>query len=98
MEFTIKFIEELIDELNDNIPPVIYEDADCGPMCFGFAYNGIAVAVTFMEITLWDSENDGREFNEDLDDYEPLKDYVLRQFNTYVKNLNIFYQAYATKV
>lgn len=98
MEFTIKFIEGLIDELNDNIPPIIYEDADCWPMCFGFAYNGIAVAVTFMEITLWDSENDEREFNEDLDDYEPLKDYVLRQFNAYVKNLNIFYQAYATKV
>lgn len=48
-----------------------------------------------MDIILWDDNNDLRQFNEFTNEYEPLKEYVLRQFDLYVRNINKFHKSYA---
>lgn len=44
-------------------------------------------ALSGLEMLLWGSENDDREYREETNDYEPLEDYVLREFNKKVKYL-----------
>jgi hypothetical protein len=45
-------------------------------------------AIYFMGIILWTDENDEREYIEDTDEQEPLKDYILRESKVILKDLN----------
>lgn len=35
----------------------------------------------FLDIVIWDSDNDEREYNEEIDEYESLEEYVVNKIN-----------------
>ena len=45
-------------------------------------------AIYFMGITLWTDENDEREYIEDTNEQEPLRDYIVRESKVILKDLN----------
>jgi len=46
-----------------------------------FCSNGFCCLIKFLDNIIWSSENEEREFLEDKDDYEPLKEYVIKKYN-----------------
>jgi len=55
---------------------------------FTFESDGKNCAISFMEVQIWDNENDGREWREE-DEQEPLKDFVIREAKKILADLNI---------
>jgi hypothetical protein len=41
-----------------------------------------------MGVVLWTDDNDEREYIEDTDEQEPLRDYIVRESKTLLKDLN----------
>lgn len=40
-----------------------------------------------IKIDIWDSESDNRKFIEEVNDYEPLEDFILKTLNDCIKKL-----------
>jgi hypothetical protein len=55
---------------------------------FEYRTDGFSDAIYFEDVLLWYSEEDSREYNEELDEYEPLESYIRKMFNKYVEELN----------
>lgn len=78
---------EAVDYLYDLLDPEI-----------AFAMEGITVveyryvmhrhSVYFMGQHIWDSDNDERPYNEELDEYEPLRTYLSREIGELLDRLN----------
>jgi len=60
-----------------NYPELIY---DYGTF-FELRTVGDCSCITYCDITIWDSENDDREYNEEIDEYESLEEYVVNKIN-----------------
>ena len=45
-------------------------------------------AIYFMGVILWTEDNDEREYIEDTDEQEPLRDYIVRESKVILKDLN----------
>ena len=52
------------------------------------SYGWYNSAIYFMGIILWTDENDEREYIEDTDEQEPLRDYIVRESKVILKDLN----------
>lgn len=80
-----KTVQEVVESLNWKLWG---EKGDNNVYC-AFTYENATVweLVRFydtnfgLEIILWNSEDDNREYREETDDYEPLEDYILREFS-----------------
>ncbi len=77
---------DTVNELNEELYEKIGESGEF----FTYSYNGYANIIGFGDIQLWHSEIDDREFNEDKNEYEPLKPYIKRKFNEYIDKLNTY--------
>ena len=80
MEDYQKIVSELNQELFDR-----FEETE---LCFSYSTNGVIDSVSFEGRLLWDSENDGRKWDEETNDYEPFKPFIIRQYSNWVKRLN----------
>lgn len=74
---------EVINELNEELFEKHGADSE-----FEYRTNGSYDAICFRDVIIWDSENDGREFIEEEDNYEPFIPYIKREFNKYIKDLS----------
>ena len=81
-EEALALVEELNDELQDRGGLEYY----C-PFEFK-SYGWKNSAIYFMGIVLWTDDNDEREYIEDTDEQEPLRDYIVRESKTLLKDLN----------
>jgi hypothetical protein len=76
-------------DLVDNIQGEIYEQT-CGceyyliEVCF---CSGMCV-INFLDIQIWNSDDDMREYDEVKDEYEPLGDFLRREINNEIKKLS----------
>lgn len=77
---------EIIDELNE----YIFSIEENSVRAFSYMTNGYSDAILFGEEIIWDSENDDREFIEELNDYEDFLPFIKRQFNNYINNIEKF--------
>ena len=71
---------EVVDALNDLIWGVDAEHKENFDMSFSYHYNTICERIMFEDIVLWCSENDEREFIEEINDYEDLLQFCKKQF------------------
>lgn len=56
---------------------------------FKYSSNGYySEYISFNDYVLWSFEDDEREFNEELNEYEPLLPFVKKKFNGYLEELN----------
>jgi len=79
----IDFVE-IVNELNQEI----YEKHGDIEDCFYYSSDGYCDVFGFGDKMLWNSENDDREFNEELNDYEPFKPFIIKEFNSWIDNLS----------
>ena len=82
MEKYIKIIQTLNEELDEKM-----KTFDHG-FYFSYSTEGYIHMIEFMNELLWDSENEGRKFDKEKNEYEPLMPYIKRKFNDYVDELN----------
>lgn len=78
--------EEVLDvvrELNDEIDNKL-ENAEA-TFHFSMESDGYCSLVTFMGLNVWSSEDDERDFIDEKDEYEPLKDYIKRETSKLVR-------------
>lgn len=54
---------------------------------FEFTTTGFAQIITFGEMVVWSSEDDNREFFEDLNEYEPMETFIRKEFNKRIDHL-----------
>lgn len=78
-------IVNMVADLNEKVIGIVhYKLYDKGIEPFNYITNGYCHSIDFFNIQLWNSENDEREYiNEgtDLEDYEPLEDFIIREAN-----------------
>ena len=56
-------------------------------MPFNFESDGHTCAISFLGITLWDDDNDDREWLEG-DEVEPLRDFIIREAKKILVDIN----------
>jgi len=76
MEELIK-IDAIVNDINVELFNITKEE----DIELWYESNGSRVIVRFCGMKLWDSENDDREYNEELDEYEDLEYYIRKEFN-----------------
>ena len=76
-------VYQVVDELN-NLLWKKYQEEE---FQFKFSSNGYYNAILFNDYMLWYSDEDDREFNEETNDYEPLKEFIIKEFNKYISHL-----------
>jgi hypothetical protein len=74
----------LVSDLNNEL----YEKIGETERKFSYSSDGYIDCILFGTELLWDSDNEGREYIEENNDYEPLKPFIRRAFNDYVNKLN----------
>jgi hypothetical protein len=81
-EEALALVEELNNELQDRGGLEYY----CPFEFKSYGWNNSAIY--FMGVVLWTDDNDEREYIEDTDEQEPLRDYIVRESKTLLKDLN----------
>lgn len=90
----IQQVEEILDaitainiELNaqyENIDNRVYQNA---PM-FRYHTNGLYDWITFGDEFVWQDDDDPRWFDDDKDEHEPMKDFLVRWFFEFKSTMN----------
>lgn len=81
VEEVLEVVRKLNDEINENL-----EEASA-TFYFGMDTDGYSSVVTFMGINIWSSEDDERDFVDNINEYEPLIDYLKFEANKMIENL-----------
>jgi hypothetical protein len=84
----MKEIVRIINEINDNMydsNPKFFNEYNC--YC-EVSSNGLQTIVKFLDICIWDEDNDDRKFNEDANEYESLESYLREKITKIIKELN----------
>lgn len=71
----------------NNLNEELYERFGETESTFIYWTNGFVDCIKFGEIWLWNSEDDGRDWLEDKNDYEPFEPFIKRTFNKEVEKL-----------
>lgn len=85
-------IQEAIEYLNDKIHGENAEHVNNLNHNFYYTDCGFAQSISLaindeyfnVDINLWNSENDDREFIEAKNDYEPLEHFIIKRYNRFV--------------
>ena len=83
MKESLQNVYDIVEKLNQ----WIYEKYDDPYNQFGVCSNGYMIAVEFNRECIWDSENDEREFYEDINEYEDLETHIKLEFNKYIDTI-----------
>lgn len=86
----LKVVEDLNNESWIDIPASRYNDILCfNP--FKCEFDGYYYSINFMNICIWDSDNDGRNYDENNEGYGeekiPLRDYIIKESKKITKHL-----------
>ena len=73
----IMLMEEVVSVITDISNSI--EDKDVSNFPFILMTDGCNAIVEFAGCRVWSREDDCREFDDDTNDYEPLKDYLIAQ-------------------
>jgi len=90
-----KTTQEVVEFLNEKLHGVDAEHEDNFMNFFTYETNGMYEAITLrvydedveIKISIWNSESDDREFIEEINDYEPLEDYIVKQYDECIEKL-----------
>lgn len=84
MSDQVNEIDSLVYEINCAISDEISEE-----FCDILSYNsnGFVTQISAGNTLLWNSDEDCRKYNEHSDEYEPIKDYVIREFIKYLDDI-----------
>lgn len=88
----MKMLYKLVQELNQEL----YEKYERDNIWFSYTLDNFVESIAFnsfgenhkIKIELWNSENCQQIFNEDRNEYEPIRDTILRELKIAVKDLN----------
>lgn len=70
-----------VDKINEELFELAFELTGDDEVSINLIYFNGRIIIEFFKMRLWDSDNDDRDFNEDLDEYEDLENYIRKQFN-----------------
>lgn len=77
---------QIVNTLNSELYDKVGETEDQ----FYYTTNGYVDIIGFGDKTLWNSEEDDRQFDEETDEYEPLTPYIKRLFNEWCDKTQTF--------
>jgi len=77
---------DLVQELNYDLWEEFQEDF----YQFSYSSNGTVDLIKFEGLVLWCSEDDDREFFEDINDYEPIKPFIQKKYNDLIDRFYSF--------
>ena len=81
---------EIVSELNGMIFDKLGEKQYMSnPLSFTIISDGNFMAIEFEGHTIWNSEDDEREYNEEIDEFEPLKLFCVKQLMKYNSLINL---------
>lgn len=78
-------IVDIVTQLNEQLYDSNPELGTQG-ICFSYHTDGYSECVGILDVCLWDSDNDERKTTES-GDYEDLEDYLRREFNKLIYDL-----------
>lgn len=87
--------QEVVEYLNNKLHGTNAEYEENFMNFFTYETNGMYEAITLrvyiddleIKIGIWNSESDDREFIEEINEYEPLEDYIIKQYDECLKKL-----------
>ena len=84
-------LQEIVQRLNDLLPDELLDEG----VTFSVYTCGYAESISIGDISLWDSDNDDREWDDDMDDYaQTIEEYVVVKFKHIVALLSKFDENY----
>ncbi len=79
--------EKIVNKINREI--FESNDVDVSVYCYlHYRSNGQVAEISFLEIELWTSDNDDREYNEKTKEYRPLEDYLRHRINNIIEEIS----------
>jgi hypothetical protein len=69
-------VNDIINELNQEVYVILGYDTE---LDYTLHSNGSIIVIKFMGVQIWNSDSDEREFNEDLNEYEDLKFFIIKK-------------------
>jgi hypothetical protein len=82
-------VVKCVSELNQELFDMSKEPNSFMPP-FTYSTDGYGEAVNFYNNQIWNSENDNRLFDDDKNDYEPIRNCLIREANKIIRELSIF--------
>jgi len=89
MDMTPDDYVKMVDRLNSDL----YDNDATEKFCenyglsFGYTTDGFVNVITLMDFMLWNDDNEEREYNEEMDEWEPLEPFIRCKFAEIVKNI-----------
>jgi hypothetical protein len=80
-----------------NIVSLINEECGDGESILSLQTNGFCNQIVLDQVLLWSDEDDDRKFDETLDQYEPLEDFLVREIGKRVDHLLTVLQSFKKK-
>ena len=84
-------------DIAERINGYLYENhdelIDLG-VCCEYSSIGYQDIFTFLDLVIWDSDNDERLYIDEIDEYEPLEEYIIKQINTICSLVGKVYISY----
>jgi hypothetical protein len=79
MENKLEIVKQLNAELHERFGEQEYS--------FGYSTDGYCEMIDFGNMPIWNSEMDGREWDEEKNEYEPFEPYIKKEFDKLVDKL-----------
>lgn len=83
-------IIKIVDEINEMFFDKIQNLNEIHQI--SFTTQGYYQIIQFCDHVLWTSEEDPREFFELINDYEDLKTFIIKEFNSFINDLQNLYK------
>ena len=85
LDYTLQELSDIVEKINNEI----YEIIDGLDYIYAeLKTDGDMVYINFLDIEIWSSEDDMRDFDDDNDCWEPMGGYLRRMINIHVENLS----------
>ena len=81
-------ILKVVEKINDNIYDIVLDIPYANTYPLSFETDGNDYAINFLNFSMWDSENDTREYDDVKDTYEDLEKFIRRQLNDFISELS----------
>lgn len=81
-------VGEINHELYDKINPDSEQNEDLDYPNLNYESDGTSELVRFMDIIIWCSEDDEREFIENKNAYEPMKPFLIKKMRKLIEKAN----------
>lgn len=84
LDFTLQELSDIVEKIQYEI----FDKTDDEGYFISISTNGDQIHIDFLDICIWNNEDDMRDFDEENDCWEPMDGYLRRMINTEIRKIS----------